>query len=132
MDIRSAVVSQVVPVGFADLAEAADLLPGVEVTRGRTRLRVETPLGTGLAGAVRFGGSLRSSALLPSIRVEVVVSPWSAGHSEVAIHPVTNLRRLDSQRAERFYRAALSVLPVLIDRLGSAATTEAAVLELAA
>lgn len=132
MDIRSAVVSQVVPVGFADLAEAADLLPGAEVSQGRNRLKVEAPLGAGLAGAVRFGGSLRTSALLPAIKVEVVVSPWSAGHSEVAIHPVTGLRRLDSARAERFYRSALSVLPALIDHLGSAESAEASVLELAA
>ena len=132
MDIRSAVVSQVVPVGFADLAEAADLLPGAEVGQGRTRLKVEVPLGAGVAGAVRFGGSLRTSALLPAVRVEVVVSPWSAGHSEVAIHPVTGLGRLDSGRAERFYRAALSILPALIDRLGSEAPAETTVLELAA
>ena len=133
MDIRSAVVSQVVPVGFADLAQAAELLPGAEITEGRMRLKVGSGVGSGLAGAVRFAGTLRTSALVPPVKVEVVVSPWSAGHSEVALHPVTNLRRLDSLRAERFYKAALSILPALIERLGSGDPAEAAaVLEMAA
>jgi hypothetical protein len=115
--IDSAVVSQVVPVGFADLAQVADVLPGEEITEDRIRLKVHGRVGTGLAGAIHFGGTLRTSGLLPSVEVEVVVSPWSASRSEVAIHPLTNLGQLDSLRANRFFKAARSILPVMIDRL---------------
>src|SRR5262245_13836199 len=113
MKVYSAVVSEVVPVGFADLAQAADKLPGQELTEDRTRLNVHDRVGTGLAGAIRFSGTLRpTSALLPSMKVEVVVSPWSAGRSEVSIHPVSKLGSFDSLRANRFFKAARSILPV--------------------
>jgi hypothetical protein len=116
--IYSAVVSQVVPVGFADLAEAADELSGQEITAGRVRLKVNGRVGTGLAGAVRYAGILRtSSPLLPSAKVEVVVSPWSAGRSEVAIHPLTGLGQFDSLRANRFFKSARAALAVAIDSL---------------
>ena len=117
MKIYSAVVSQVVPVGFADLAQAADALPGTEIAGGRSRLTVEGHAGTGLAGAIRLSGTLRTSPLLPSVRVELVVSPWSAGRSEVAVHPITNLGPLDSMRSNRFFESARSVLGAAIDRL---------------
>ena len=133
MEIHSSVVPQVVPVGFADLAQAADRLPGTAVAKGDTRLEVEGRAGAGLADAVRYRATLRTAALLPPLKVEVVVSPWSAGKSEVAIHPVSNLRRLDSLRAKRFFKAALTVLPVLVDRLSAEVAAEVpAVLELAA
>lgn len=120
MTIYSAVVSQVVPVGFADLARAAQELPGQEITEDRTRLKVHGGFGTGVPGAIHIGGTLRTtSALLPSMKVEVVVSPWSAGRSEVAIQPITNLGQLDSLRANRFYKAARSILPMVIDRLSA-------------
>ena len=133
MEIHTSVVSQVVAVGFADLAQAADLLPGSEVTQGRTRLKVGKSAGPGLAGAVRFDATIRTSPVVPALRVEVVVSPWSAGRSEVAIHPVTGLGQLDSLRTKRFVRAALSVLPGLIDRLIAGVPVETpSTLELAA
>lgn len=133
MEIHSSVVPQVVPVGFADLAQAADRLPGSVVADGETRLEVEGRAGLGLGDAVRYRGTLRTSALLPPLKVEVVVSPWSAGKSEVAVHPVTNLRRLDSLRAKRFFKAALAILPALVDRLSAEVAAETpAVLELAA
>lgn len=133
MEIHTSVVSQVVAAGFADLAQAAELLPGTEVTAGRSRLKVHGSLGAGLAGAVRFDGTLRTSALAPALKVEVVVSPWSAGRSEVAIHPVTGLGQLDSLRTKRFVKTALSVLPALIDRLSAEARVETPTnLELAA
>jgi hypothetical protein len=134
MKIYSAVVSEVVPVGFADLAQAADELPGMEITADRARLKVHGRLGTGLAGASRFAGTLRTtSPLLPSLKVEVVVSPWSPGRSEVAIEPITNLGELDSLRANRFYNAARSVLPEVIDHLFAELPVEApAALPLAA
>jgi hypothetical protein len=120
MKIYSAVVSEAVPVGFADLAQAADQLPGQDFTEGRSRLTVHGRVGTGLAGAIHFAGTLHTaSALLPAMKVEVVVSPWSTGRSEVAIHPITKLGQLDSLRANRFFKSARSVLPVLIDRLNA-------------
>jgi hypothetical protein len=118
MKIYSAVVSQVVPVGFDDLARAAEKLAGQEITQDRARLQVQGHAGPGLAGAIRLGGTLRTtSPLLPTIKVEVVVSPWSAERSEVAIHPLTKLGQFDSLRSHRFFKAARSVLPAVIDRL---------------
>ena len=112
MKVYSPVVSQVVPVGFAELAQAADGLPGQELTQDQARLKVHDLIGPGLAGAIRYGGTLRTTpALLHTVKVEVVVSPWSAGRSEVAIHPITNLGHLDSGRANRFYQAARTDTP---------------------
>ncbi|HUJ67603.1 MAG TPA: hypothetical protein VLX59_18805 [Acidimicrobiales bacterium] len=120
MTVYSAVVSETVEAGFADLAQAAGHLPGQEVKQDRTSLTVHGPLDPGLAGAIRFSGTLRtSSPLLPSVKVEVVVSPWSAGRSEVAIHPLTHLGDLESFRARRFFNAARSILPLVIDRLSA-------------
>jgi hypothetical protein len=67
------------------------------------------------------------------MKVEVVVSPWSAGRSEVAIHPITELGRLDSLRANRFFKAAEAILPLVIDQLDAELPREApATLKLAA
>ncbi|HET6963457.1 MAG TPA: hypothetical protein VFH58_01710 [Acidimicrobiales bacterium] len=116
----TAVVSQVTPTGFADLAQAAEELPQAEVTDGRVRLSIQGQAGIGLPGMVRLAGSLRTNSLvLPWVRVEVVISPWSAGRSEVAIHPITHLGRIDSLRSGRFFEAARSILPELIERLGA-------------
>jgi hypothetical protein len=133
MTVYSAVVSQVVPGEFGDLAQAAEQLPGQEFTTDRARLAVGASVGPGLAGAIRFGGTLKTSTVLPSLKVEVVVSPWSANHSEVAIQPITNLGRFDSLRARRFFKAAASILPMVIDHLAAELPVEAPVsLELAA
>ena len=133
MTVYSAVVSQVVPVGFADLAQAAECLPGQEFTEGRARLQVHESAGGGLAGARRFSGTLKTSPLLPSLKVEVVVSPWSAALSEVAIHPLSSLGRLDSLRANRFFTAARSIVPQVVDSLAAELPVEAPVqLQLAA
>jgi hypothetical protein len=120
MKIYSAVVSQVVPVRFADLAQAAETLPGLEFSEDRARLQIHGSAGAGLAGAVRYRATLRTTAaLLPPMKVEVVVSPWSAGRSEVAIQPLTRLGQLDSLRSHRFFKAARAVLPAVIDRLST-------------
>jgi hypothetical protein len=127
MMVNSPVVSQRVPVGFSDLVKAADELPGQEFSEGRIRMKVHGRVGTGLPGAVRLAGTLRTTAALhPSVKVEVVVSPWSAGRSEVAIHPITNLGQFESVRAHRFFVAAEAILPVLIDRLNAERPVEAA------
>jgi hypothetical protein len=127
MTIYSAVVSEVVPVGFRDLAQVADRLPGREFTDGHARLNVQGPVGYGLAGAIRFAGELKTSALLPSVKVEVVISPWSATRSEVAIHPVSNLGHFDSLRANRFFKAARSIVPLVVDHLAAELPVEAPV-----
>jgi hypothetical protein len=117
--IQSSFVSQVAPLGFADAAEAADGLTDRTVTAGPVRLELEERTGQGLAGAVWYGGVLHTgSRLIPTVKVDVVVSPWSAGRSEIGIRPLSRLGRLDSARADRFYRAAWAVLPELVDRLG--------------
>lgn len=122
----SEVVPQVVRVGFADLAQAAEGLPGCQFAAGRTRLQVHGPVGKALEGMIRLGGTLRTgSVLVPRVTVEVVVSPWSAGRSEVAIHPITPLGPIDSLRARRFFEAAGSVLPALIAHLSAQAPVEA-------
>jgi hypothetical protein len=126
MKVYSSVVSQVVPVRFAALAGAADDLGGQELTADRIRLKVHDRVGTDLDGAIRFAGTLRTALpLLPSFKVEVVVSPWSGNRSEIAIHPMTNLGRADSVRANRFFDAARSILPAVIDRVSTKLPVEA-------
>jgi hypothetical protein len=133
MTYSTAVVSQVIEVGFADLAQAADELPGQEFTTARAQLKVHDRVGTGLAGAIRFGGTLRTSPLLPALKVEVVVSPWSADRSEVAIQPVSRLGRFDSIRARRFFQAAGAIVPPVVDHLVAEVPVEVpAALQLAA
>lgn len=128
MKVYSAVVSQVVPLGFAALAQSAGELTGQELTVDRIRLKVHDGAGDGLDGAIRYAATLRTaSALLPSIKVEVVISPWSADRSEVAIHPMTHLGRSGSLRANRFFDAARAILPAVIDRLNAGLPVEAQV-----
>lgn len=123
--IQSAVVSQVVPVGFADLAQAADELPGEELADDRVHLHVLGRLGSGQLGAVRFAGTLRAApTVIPPMKVEVIVSPWSANRSEVAIRPLTNIGEFDSLRANRFFNAAHSILPTVIEHLTEEAPAE--------
>jgi hypothetical protein len=118
MKIYTAVFSQIVPVKFPGLVQAAEQLRGQELAAGRSRLQIHGRVGDGIAGAVRFAGSLRTgSPLIPAVKVELVVSPWSSDRSEVAIHPMTSLGQLDSLRARRFFNAARSILPVVVDRL---------------
>jgi hypothetical protein len=133
MKVYSPVVSQVVPVAFADLAPWADQLPGQELAGDQARLQLHGRIGPGLAGAVRYSGSLRTAGLLPSMKVELVVSPWSAGRSEIAIHPIANIAQLDSLRSKRFLKAAKAVLPSVVDHLNAELPLEApAALKLAA
>jgi hypothetical protein len=112
------VVSEVVSAGFADLAQAAEELPHSELSDGRARLSIHGEAGRSLPGVVRLAGTLRTGALLlPRVKVEVVISPWSAGRSEVAVHPLTHVGQIDSLRSSRFFDAARSVLSLVIDRL---------------
>ena len=122
--IQSTFVSQVAHLGFADAVDAADRLVGQEITAGRSRLHINARLGDGLAGAVWYSGTLRTgSNLIPSVRVDVVVSPWSAGRTEIGIRPLSRIGRPESLRANRFFDAAWSVVPALADELARVAET---------
>jgi hypothetical protein len=123
--IHSTFVSQVAPIGFADAAEGVDGLTGQDITAGRSRLQVKERIGDGLAGAVWYAGVLHTgSVLLPTVRVDIVVSPWSSGRTEVGLRPLSRIGRAESVRAGRFFDAAWTVLPALIDEIGAARPAE--------
>ena len=125
--IQSTFVSQVAPLGFADAVDAADRLVGQEIGTGRARLTIGSRLGDGLAGAIWYEGTLRTgSSLIPSVRVDVVISPWSAGRIEVGLRPLNRIGRPESLRARRFFDAAWAVVPQLADELGRVAETPVA------
>ncbi|HET6963652.1 MAG TPA: hypothetical protein VFH58_02700 [Acidimicrobiales bacterium] len=116
--ITSTFVSQVVPLGFADAADSADRLTGSEIAAGRARLQFKQRIGDGLAGAVWYEGVLRTGhRLLPSVHVDIVVSPWSAGRTEIGLRPLSRIGRPESLRAGRFFDAAWAVLPRLLEQL---------------
>lgn len=118
--ITSTFVSQVVSVGFADAMDAADSLVGSEITAGRARLQIGERIGDGLAGAAWYEGVLHTgAALLPTVRVDVVVGPWSASRSEIGIRPLSRLGRPDSLRAARFFAGAWSIIPQLSEALAT-------------
>jgi hypothetical protein len=124
--VTTSFVSQVAPVAFADAVDVADVLAGRELTAGSARLAVGRRIGDGLAGAVWYEGTLHTgSVLLPATRVDIVVSPWSAGRVEVGIRPLRRLGGPHSLRAARFFRAAWAVLPELIATLSATAPATA-------
>jgi hypothetical protein len=133
-EIHSAYVSQVAPLDFSELSSEVDAsLPGTEVVAGKARLRIHRPGGRGFADARYFSGTLRTgSPLVPVVKVELVVSPWSAGRTEIGLRPLTSLGQLDSFRSDRFYNAARRVLSTLIDRIEVVSPTADAELELVA
>jgi hypothetical protein len=113
-------VSQVARLGFVDALDRADALAGKEVSNGTVRLSVGERLGDGLAGAVWYSGVLRTgSPLLPTVRVDLVVTPWSAGRVEIGLRPLGRLGGLSSLRSNRFFNAAWTVMPSLISALGA-------------
>lgn len=123
--ITSTYVSQVAPFGFADAVDAADHLAGSDITVGRARLEIKERTGEGLAGAVWYDGVLHTgSTLFPTVRVDVVVAPWSAGRTEVGLRPLTRIGHPDSFRANRFFDAAWNVLPELESAIQAVRTSE--------
>ena len=132
--IQSTFVSQVAKLGFADATDAGDRMTGQEITASKARLEFGNRIGDGLGGAVWYAGVLRTgSPFIPAVRVDVVVSPWSAGRVEVGIRPLGRLGRGESIRANRFFDAAWAVLPELVAELGRVAERPAAkVLQVAA
>ena len=111
-------VSSTIDLGYADAAEAIEKLVGQEISTGSTRLVIEDQLAGDVGGATWFAGVLRSSSpLARPIRVDVVVSPWSAHRTEIGIRPLARLGHLDSLRTRRFVASAWDVLPQLTGRL---------------
>jgi hypothetical protein len=123
--ITTTFVSQVARLGFADALEQADSLIGHEVSNGSARLTIGERIGDGLAGAVWYSGVLRTgSPLLPSVRVDVVVTPWSAGRLEIGLRPLSRLGSASSVRANRFFSAAWRIMPSLVSALGASTVAE--------
>lgn len=126
--ITSTFVSHVAPVGFADAVEATDRLAGSAIQAGGARLELRQRIGDGLAGGLWYEGLLKTgSPWFPAVRVDVVVSPWSAGRTEIGLRPLTRIGRPDSFRAARFFEAAWAVLPALTEALHAGQVTAAAV-----
>lgn len=124
-EIHSAFVSQVAPVGFADLAEGFEKLAGTEIVAGKAKLQIHDRSGTGFADALYYRGALRTgSALVPTVKVEIVVSPWSSSRSEIGLRPLTNLGHFDSLRSNRFYDAARAVVARLFESLAADVATD--------
>jgi hypothetical protein len=111
--IYSNFVSCRVEVGFADAAEAMERLAGGPVAAGRARLVVKRASG-GPGDRVSLAAVLHTRrALVPRMAVEVVLSPWSAGRTEIGIRPLGRLGSPGSVRSRRFLAAAWAVLPEL-------------------
>lgn len=119
--ITTTFVSQVANLPFADTIDAVEALEGRQLGSGAVRLTIGPRIGEGLAGAVWYSGVLRTgSPLVPSVRVDVVVSPWSAGRVEIGIRPLGRLGTAHSLRSGRFFNAAWAVMPALLDELRTA------------
>jgi hypothetical protein len=115
-------VSQTAGVGFTDAAANAQDLAGRDFVAGPYRLHVSERLADGFDDARRFSGSLHfDGPLVRHLEVEVMVSPWSADQSEIAIRPVSHLGHPESHRTKRFLQAAWSVLPEVINEIGDIA-----------
>ena len=126
--ITSSFVSHVAPVGFADAVDSADRLSGSVVTAGHGRLEIHQRIGNGFAGSVWYEGVLKTgSAWFPTVRVDIVVSPWSAGRTEIGLRPLSRIGRPDSLRASRFFDAAWAILPALSEAVAAPQATEAPV-----
>lgn len=121
-------VSLRVDLGFADAAEAAESLPGTTFTAAKHALTVKELALHTVDGQLSYSGVLHAApGFLPGLPVEVVVSAWSAGRSEIGIRPLSRLGAPSSLRSLRFFRAAWAVLPEIIAELLAtrSATTEA-------
>lgn len=133
--ITSSFVSHVAGLGFADALDGADRLAGSEVSAAGARLQIKGRIGEGPAGAVWYEAVLRTGfPLFPAVRVDLVVSPWSAGRTELGLRPLSRIGRPESFRAARFFDAAWRVLPRLTELLAAekAPTVQSAGLRVAA
>jgi hypothetical protein len=116
--IASTFVSEVAKIGFADAVDSAESLVGRTLDCGSAKLTVREHIGEGLAGAAWFSGVLRTgSPILPSTRVDIVITPWSAGRVEIGIRPLGRMGNPSSLRTSRFFNAAWTVMPALLDSL---------------
>jgi len=120
--VVSSFVSQVTEVGFADASEGIEHLQGQTVVSGRARLEIGERVGDGLAGGSSYAGVLHTgSGLTRTVPVDIVVTPWSPGWTEIGLRPLGRIGGIESGRARRFYGAADAALSELVDRLVSSA-----------
>lgn len=118
-----------------DATEAVDTLVGQTIRAGTAQLVIGRRIADGIAGSACFTGRLRTgSTLLPSVAVDIVVSPWSTTRTEISVRPLGRLGRPGSLRHSRFFAAAWPVLDALIGTVAQSATARQAtpVLQVAA
>ncbi|MDE3204850.1 MAG: hypothetical protein KGQ66_11605 [Acidobacteriota bacterium] len=121
--IQTSFVSETIALGFADAAEAVEGLSGGRITVGRARLEVGRRGGDGLAGALWLSGVLHTGSVwMRPVPVDIVVSPWSSGRTEIGLRPLGRIGGPSSLRAERFYEAAGQVLTELVTQLKTPAS----------
>ena len=92
--IRSTFVAATAEMDHAHAVKAIENLVGHEISAGAARLLIQGRNTRGMLGGVSFSGRLRTgSLLLPSVPVDVVVSPWSAVRTEIGIGPLGHYGR---------------------------------------
>jgi hypothetical protein len=116
-DIRTTFVALTGKFDHFDAVRDLETLAGHEITAGSARLAIGQRVGNGddAFGYVGFEGHLHTgSALVPALKVEIVVTPWSSTRTEIGVRPLGRLGRL---RTDRFLRAAWPVVEALIAEL---------------
>lgn len=117
-------VGSTIALGYADAAEAAERLPGRDIAAGSAHLVLGDGPAESLGSTLTLQGVLHTgSPLVRPVRVELVLSPWSASRTEVGIRPSSKLGHTESVRTRRYLDAAWTVLPRLIDALGTVPAT---------
>lgn len=126
-------VSNVAEVGYADAVEAMETRVGHEVVVGGVRLHLQVQTVDSVSGMTWMSGVLHTgSALSRPVKVDVVLSPWSAHRTEVGIRPISRTGAPDSLRTRRFLDAAWAVLPELTARVSEGRAVDAPLLATAA
>jgi len=118
-EIQSSFVARTVELDYADALGALGGLIGQEIRAGSARLNIEKRGTGGLSGAASFSGRLHTGSLLvPSVPVDVVVSPWSATRVEFGISPLGRVGDgSSSYRLHRFFDAAWPLVDAVIDQV---------------
>lgn len=115
--IRSNFVALTGEFGYPEALEAVEHLAGQEITAVPARLTVGERVGNAAFGGTWFSGRLHAgSPYVPSVAVDIVVTPWSSERTEIGIRP---LARMGSFRTARFLRAAWPVTEALLDEVAN-------------